>query len=422
MKKLLPLFSCMLLVGCGEKLPDDPEIKQALESAVKKEELEWRDGKGLVTHEPQTVWESSDGSSRSYTMGWGIDRLHLRGESEPYSGWVKLTAEAVFMNYDRGHKEKRDPEAVRGLFRVKGGHKEGRKVTWFRNGQIRSEGTYKDGKRVGIFTLWHENGQKSGEETYKDGIRNGLSVGWDRNGSKTREFIYKGNSLDWKERLADSPLEYGPHKENSHWYAGLVKEKGRPVVPASITITDFDEKASGALTIPANIEGFPVTVIGLSAFARCKSLSSITIPDSVTSIGKGAFAACESLTSITIPDGVTGIGGSAFDLCTSLTNITIPNSVTIVGEKAFSRCYKLTSITIGNGVTNIGDRAFDRCENLSAVTFLGDAPKLNEWKGVDGNTREGRLGASPTIYRKPEAKGWGDTFAGRPVKLISEKP
>jgi len=30
--------------------------------------------------------------------------------------------------------------------------------------------------------------------------------------------------------------------------------------------------------------------------------------------------------------------------------------------------------------------------------------------------------ATPTIYRKPEAKGWGDTFAGRPVKLISEKP
>jgi hypothetical protein len=28
----------------------------------------------------------------------------------------------------------------------------------------------------------------------------------------------------------------------------------------------------------------------------------------------------------------------------------------------------------------------------------------------------------PTIYRKPDAEGWGDTFAGRPVKLISEKP
>jgi hypothetical protein len=31
-------------------------------------------------------------------------------------------------------------------------------------------------------------------------------------------------------------------------------------------------------------------------------------------------------------------------------------------------------------------------------------------------------GANATIYRKPEAKGWGDTWDGRPVKLISEKP
>jgi hypothetical protein len=43
------------------------------------------------------------------------------------------------------------------------------------------------------------------------------------------------------------------------------------------------------------------------------------------------------------------------------------------------------------------------------VTFLGDAPK--EGKGVFYT-------ATPTIYRKPDAKGWGDTFGGRPVKLI----
>ena len=29
--------------------------------------------------------------------------------------------------------------------------------------------------------------------------------------------------------------------------------------------------------------------------------------------------------------------------------------------------------------------------------------------------------SSPTIYREADAKGWGDTFAGRPVKLITEK-
>ena len=67
----------------------------------------------------------------------------------------------------------------------------------------------------------------------------------------------------------------------------------------------------------------------------------------------------------------------------------------------------------GNSVTSIGERAFYACTSLTTVTFLGDAPKAGE--GVFN-------GATPTIYRKPEAKDWGDSLAGRPVKLISEKP
>ena len=88
MKKLVLLFAALLVAGCGEKSPNNPEIKQALKNAVWDGDLEWRDGKGLVTHEPQQM-ESSDGR-RIYTMGYGIDRMHLRGESEPYSGWVLL--------------------------------------------------------------------------------------------------------------------------------------------------------------------------------------------------------------------------------------------------------------------------------------------------------------------------------------------
>jgi hypothetical protein len=50
---------------------------------------------------------------------------------------------------------------------------------------------------------------------------------------------------------------------------------------------------------------------------------------------------------------------------------------------------------------------------LNTVTFLGDAPKYNRhWEPFDKNT---------TIYRKPEAKGWGDTWAGRPVKYWNSK-
>ena len=157
-----------------------------------------------------------------------------------------------------------------------------------------------------------------------------------------------------------------------------------------VTITDCDRAATGELIIPDTIEGNPVTSIGDDAFTYCAMLKSITIPDSVTSIGSNAFESCRNLTSITIPDGVTSIEDRAFAGCESLTSITIPDSV-----------------------TSIGGQAFIGCTDLSAVTFLGNAPKAGERVFFD---------SFPTIYRKPEAKGWGDTFAGRPVKLISEKP
>ncbi len=89
------------------------------------------------------------------------------------------------------------------------------------------------------------------------------------------------------------------------------------------------------------------------------------------------------------------------------------NPVTSIGRQAFSKYAGLTSITIPDGVTWIGNEAFLDCKSLTAVTFLGDAPEVG--KGVFA-------GAPPTIYRKAEAKGWGDNIGGRPVKMISEKP
>ena len=65
-------------------------------------------------------------------------------------------------------------------------------------------------------------------------------------------------------------------------------------------------------------------VICDSAFADCRGLTSVTIPDSVTSIGSCAFAYCRGLTSVTIPNSVTSIGDGAFADCDGLQSIIIP--------------------------------------------------------------------------------------------------
>ena len=117
----------------------------------------------------------------------------------------------------------------------------------------------------------------------------------------------------------------------------------------SVTVTDCDESASGALVIPSSYNGKPVTAIGDNAFQNCESLTNVTIPDSVTSIGGMAFNYCRGLTNLTIPDNVTSIGGGAFAACSSLTSVTIPDSITSIGGWAFSYCSSLTNIEAGKG-------------------------------------------------------------------------
>lgn len=111
------------------------------------------------------------------------------------------------------------------------------------------------------------------------------------------------------------------------------------------------------------------TATGTLVFG-CKN-SVIPSDGSVTVIGDSAFGSCESLAEITIPDSVTKIGSNAFSGCLALTEILIPGSVTEIGDAAFSYCGSLTEVTIPSSVTEIGCEAFLSCSRLTTVV-IGD--------------------------------------------------
>jgi hypothetical protein len=157
--------------------------------------------------------------------------------------------------------------------------------------------------------------------------------------------------------------------------------------------------ASGDIVIASTYNGFPVTSIGVFAFAGTTNLTSVTIPNSVTLIGSFAFTNCTSLTSVTIPNSVTLIGDYAFSRCTSLNSVTIGNSVTNIGYQAFRSCTSLTSVTVPNSVTSIGRQPFELCTSLTNISVDAANPAYSSLDGVLFNK------AQTTLITFPPGRG-----------------
>ena len=136
----------------------------------------------------------------------------------------------------------------------------------------------------------------------------------------------------------------------------------------TITITGVQSGKSlvGNITIPAYIEGLPVTKLqggDPGCFAGQTSLTSMTLPDTLTIIGDRAFQSCYSLASINIPKNVQSIGIRAFQGAV-LTDIDIPMSVNTLGTDIFTTSTaagyvpRLTNVNIFANVTEIPNGMF----------------------------------------------------------------
>ena len=146
--------------------------------------------------------------------------------------------------------------------------------------------------------------------------------------------------------------------------AYAVNPDGKTFMVAGIgNCTDED------VVIPENFCGYHVTTIGDGAFMNCKTVKSVTLPDTVTSIGNQAFAHCNELISIALPEGLLQIGEHAFWYCQKLESISVPQSVTDIGRSAFEGCYELKSIILPDSLKRIEDGLFASCLNLKTISL-----------------------------------------------------
>ena len=107
---------------------------------------------------------------------------------------------------------------------------------------------------------------------------------------------------------------------------------------------------AGGGFVPAGLSTLVITkgdTIPDYAFYACRSLETVSLPDTVTEIGDFAFYGCSSLSYITTDSlPLTRVGTRAFANCSMLLGLSLPDTVTYMGLGMLEGCGTLESLTI----------------------------------------------------------------------------
>lgn len=192
----------------------------------------------------------------------------------------------------------------------------------------------------------------------------------------------------------------------SGYYTYCILEDGT----AEITAYDGREKT---ITVPAVLDGIPVTGIAREAFYGnksvehlivsegvrtledfaffwCPNMQTAVLPESLERVGFGVFRTCEKLTSVTIPAGVREITGNPF-VDTPKLNLTLApgnpsfvlqNGILFQPEKNTLIYYPMTlkdeEYRIPEGIEVIGSGAFAYCDSLKLVYIPASVKDMGE--------------------------------------------
>lgn len=94
------------------------------------------------------------------------------------------------------------------------------------------------------------------------------------------------------------------------------------------------------------------------AFANCKNIVSIELPDTLEHIGIRAFVNCRSLEALRTPESLKMISDDAFFGCDNMISLTV-TGLTTISSQAFYGCDKLEDISISDSAT-IHENAFEK--------------------------------------------------------------
>ncbi len=132
-----------------------------------------------------------------------------------------------------------------------------------------------------------------------------------------------------------------------------------------------------------------VTFINVSAFYGCCSLVRANLPDGITSVYSNAFAYCYSLAHVNLPDSITSIYSYAFANCFSLTHIRLPDGITTMSSNVFANCYSLARVNIPESLTHIDGSTFNGCAALCDILNGSNATlaHVNAFGGLPENYR-----------------------------------
>lgn len=222
--------------------------------------------------------------------------------------------------------------------------------------------------------------------------------------------------------------------EDSLMIPAVVEYEGNQYKVTSIGNSAFDSKEFVSVSIPENVE-----TIEKEAFAYCKRLRTVILPNSLVLIGDWAFGqlveGTGELETITIPESVKTIGMSAF-ACTNLKKVEILGNAE-VGDFAFSACSQLKDVfseakaigyrafafcdsLFGVGlryVKNIGDEAFLGCPNVNYISCMGDSMQFG--KDVFKNSKVQKLLFPYCKNYKPESVNFGGEVSSLYIGNVS---